>query len=75
MDNIDMSEIFVYEVSLPDGVHEAVTPCLNGYTVYINSRLSYEQRKKAFIHALLHIKNSDFEKDDVQTIEAEAHTT
>ena len=73
MDDIDMSEIFVYEVSLPYGVNETVTPCLSGYTVYLNSRLSYEQRKKAFAHALRHIRNKDFDKSDVQSIESNAH--
>lgn len=75
MDNLYLDDIHVYQVELPDSVHEAVVPSFCGYTVYINKNLGYEQRKKAFAHALLHIKNNDFEKDDVQQIEADAHTT
>ena len=75
INNIDLSEIFIYQVALPGNVHEAVTPCADGYTVYINQNLTYEQKVKAFAHALLHIQNRDFEKsDDVQTIEAQAHS-
>ena len=67
-------DIFVYMVALPGNVREAVTPCFCGYTVYINQNLTYEQRQKAFAHALKHIKNNDFEKSDVQSIEAQAHS-
>lgn len=74
IDNIDLSNIFVYPVDLPCNVHEAVTPCADGYTIYINQKLSYEQRQKAFIHALKHIVGDDFSKTDVQSIEAQAHS-
>lgn len=74
MDDIDLNDIYVYQITLPDGINECVTPCFCGYTVYINQKLSYEQRQKAFAHALLHIRNNDFEKDNVQSIEAQAHT-
>lgn len=50
-----------------------VTPCLAGYTVYINDKLSPEGRRAAYRHALYHIVNRDFEKSDVNEIEAEAH--
>lgn len=73
-DNIDLDNVFVYLIKLPDNIHEAVMPSFCGYTVYINQNLGYEQRKKAFAHALLHIRNRDFEKDDVQQIEADAHS-
>jgi len=73
LDNIDMDNVFVYMVKLPGNVKEAVTPSFCGYTVYINENLSYEQRQKAFAHAMKHIQNRDFEKSDVQAIEYEAH--
>lgn len=66
--------IYVYPANLPTTVHEAVVPCLSGYTIYINDKLSFEQRQKAYAHALLHIRNRDFEKSDVQAIETQAHT-
>lgn len=68
-----MDDIFVYEVRLPDGVDEMVMPCLGGYTIYLDNRLSDEGKRKAYGHALYHIKNKDFEKVDVQEIEANAH--
>lgn len=45
----------------------------DSYTIFLNARLSQESQIKSYYHALQHIKNSDFEKEDVQTIEAEAH--
>ena len=44
-------------------------------TVFLNSRDSHERRLKAFQHELKHIKRRDFEKNDVQEIEHEAHIT
>ena len=66
-------EVYVYLTDLPEGIHEAVTPCLGGFTVYIDNRLTYEDRTKAYKHAMYHILNDDFEKDNVQMIEVEAH--
>lgn len=43
------------------------------YTVIINSRLSHRSQLDAYHHAMSHIQNNDFEKIDVQTIEAAAH--
>jgi hypothetical protein len=68
-----MDDIFVYFVPLPNKVHEAVTPCFGGYTIYINNKLDEESSIKAYNHALKHINNNDFEKNDVQQIEREAH--
>lgn len=67
------NKIYTYYVSLPEGVNEAVMSCIDGYTIYIDETLDEEQRKKAFVHAMGHIANNDFDKDDVQDIETEAH--
>lgn len=45
----------------------------DSFTILINARLSRCQQLKAYRHALKHIKNSDFYKEDVQEIEKEAH--
>lgn len=50
-----------------------VTPCGDGYTVYINVKLSYHDRVKAYHHAIEHIDRNDWEKVDVQEIEKDAH--
>ena len=54
--------------------NEFVVPNPDGsYTIMINSRLSYSGQLKAYQHALRHIMNNDFEKNNVQSIEYEAH--
>ena len=68
-----MVDVFVYIVDLPDQVDEMVTPCLDGYTVYLNARLSYAGRVRAYHHAIRHIERNDFEVENVQKIEEEAH--
>lgn len=70
-----MDEIYTYFVRFPSpSIREAVMPCLDGgYTVYIDDRLSPEGKRRAFRHAVRHIKNKDFDKYDVGTIETQAH--
>lgn len=60
--------------NFPNGGNEMVLPNEDGsYTIFLNSRLSKEQQQKAYIHALKHLKDDDFQKDDVQSIESNAH--
>lgn len=68
-----MDDIFVYYTKLPQGINEFITPCLDGYTLYIDENISDEKRFQAYMHALGHIKNNDFEHYNVQIIEAKAH--
>ena len=70
-----MDDVYVYIVPLPPCIRELVTPCLDGYTVYIADRLDRESMIKAYKHALAHIKNGDFERssEDLNAIEAAAH--
>ena len=67
------NNVYVYIVDLPDRVNEMVTPCSDGFTIYLNARLSYQDRVRAYHHAMEHIDRNDFEKEDVQKIEKEAH--
>ena len=61
-------------VNFPCRGEEMVVPNEdNSYTVIINSRLSKEKQMAAYMHAMKHISGNDFEKYDVQQIEAEAH--
>lgn len=66
-------DVFIYLIDLPAKINEAVTPCLDGYTIYINRNLSKDSQLKAYLHALHHIMNKDFERSDIQQIESEAH--
>lgn len=55
-------------------VKGAVTPNEDGtYSIFINANQSDEGIMRTYYHELSHILNDDFEKDDVQQIEAEAH--
>lgn len=68
-----MDDIYVYIVDMPTTASEMVIPCLGGYTIYLNARLSYQDRIKAYLHALKHVGRNDWENEDVQIIESEAH--
>lgn len=68
-----MDDIYTYITNLPDCVHEMVAPCYDGYTVYINEKLSSDDMYRAYCHAMAHIYRHDFDKQDVQIIETEAH--
>ncbi len=68
-----MDDIFTYVVSLPDGVDEMVAPCADGWTIYLSDRLDRETMKKKHQHALRHIRGNDWEKEDIQEIEVDAH--
>ena len=68
------NDIYVYVVDMPFSVREAVMPCVCGYTIYLNARLSRKGQEEAYRHAMWHIENNDFEsEEDIQTIEARAH--
>ena len=70
-----MDDIYVYLADFPSNIHEIVTPCPDGYTVYINARLSKSEQIGAYYHALSHIENGDFESEaHVQEIESARHS-
>lgn len=67
---------FDYQIFFMDGmnVNEVITENEDGsYTIFVNSNLCESKRLKAISHAFKHIKERDFEKDDVQEIELYAH--
>ena len=45
----------------------------DSYTILLNARLSHERQLECYKHALLHINNDDFEKDNADLIEITAH--
>ena len=55
----------IREVPLPFGVNGCVTPNADddGFSIYINSRLSEDQKRKALAHEVDHIENDDFYND------------
>ena len=42
-------------------------------TIVINARLSHEQQKERYVHEVDHMEGNDFEKDDVNKVEVNAH--
>lgn len=66
-------DIYIYTVPLPRGIREMVTPCQGGYTVYLSDALDDNGRRKAFAHAMKHIKRGDFQRHNVDAIEVDAH--
>lgn len=56
-------------------VKELVVPNPDdSYTIFIESTLSREEQQKAFLHAMAHISNHDFEKKSpADILEIRAH--
>lgn len=63
----------VYFIDMHSKIHEQVISNEDGsFSIFINSRLNYEQRIAAYQHALAHIINDDFSKFNVDSIESAA---
>ena len=45
----------------------------DSYTILLNASLSHERQLECYRHALLDIDNEDFEKDNADVIEFNAH--
>ncbi len=72
---IDRIDYQVHFIKLGNNVKEAVTRNEDdSYTIFIDSRLCKEEQNNAFLHAIKHILQNDFDKTDVNLIELEAHT-
>ena len=66
-----MKDVNVVLEDFPTKTAETVTENADGtYTIFINSRLSYERQLVAYEHAMKHIEKDDFSKYDVQKIES-----
>lgn len=70
-----MNDVNVHLIAFPTGkAKEVVVPCEDGtYSVFIDKNIASNQQLLAYNHAMKHIKNFDFEKEDVQQIESVAH--
>ena len=72
-----MNEIFVYVIDFETTkIKETVTENEDGtYSIFLNARHTAENRLQAYLHAVEHIRNNDFEKKnaDIDSIEAERH--
>jgi len=69
-----MIDYQVVMMDMPCKVHETVTVNSDdSYTIFINSRDCIERQQTSLLHAIKHITEKDFEKNDVNTIEVNAH--
>ena len=66
--------ITVAFLDMDPGINEQVTKNSDGsFTIFLNARSSEDQQREGFDHARGHILRNDWEKCDVQQIEAVAH--
>ena len=70
--NID---VYIYYVDMPYSISSNVVDNGDGsYTLYLNSRLSYEKNLEGYLHEMKHINNNDFNSfEDIQKIEFRTH--
>ena len=66
-------EYYVRLIDLPVAVKSFVIEKEDVKTVVLNSRLSREQNVISCRHEEKHITGNDYEKEDVQVIETQAH--
>ena len=73
--SVDGHEVIVELVNFDTTkINEVVLKNDDGtFTVLLNSKFNEEQLREAYEHAVNHIRNNDFEKISVQSIETEAH--
>lgn len=62
-------DVFVYQIELVKNVYGITLPCVDGYTVYLNSLISENQKLKAYEHELRNIDNGDYENISSSLIE------
>ena len=68
---LDVNTILIdMDVMIPEQVVENPD---GSYSIFLNSRLTHERHIESYAHAMRHITNGDFEKQDVNQIELEAH--
>lgn len=66
-----MDRIFVYLIKMPRGVYEFVTPCEDGYTIYLDKDLTNERLIEEYGHAMKHIENGDVWNDTMTVSQKE----
>lgn len=68
-------DCFVFLKNLPTTLKALVVENEDDtYTIFLNSRLTYEQQCNSYKHEIDHIKKKDFEKDcNVSELEFDAH--
>lgn len=65
-----MDDVYVYVIDMPEKTNEMITPCLDGYTVYIDDKLSPHGKRDAYLHAVSHIDDyeSGMTADEIEAL-------
>ena len=70
-----ISGVRVEIIDLKNSVRSAVVKNDDdGYTIVLNARMCYECLQEAYFHEMEHIKQLDFEKNNVDEIESYTHS-
>lgn len=69
------TDVYIYYVDMPCSISSNIVDNGDGsYTLYLNSRLSYEKNLEGYLHEMKHINNNDFNSfEDIQKIESRTH--
>lgn len=69
-----MYDIFVHYINMDVCVKEQVVKNTDdSFSIFINARRSYETQVQAYVHAMKHICNGDFDEQCADNIELSAH--
>lgn len=60
-------------MDLPPRVKGLVKEKGDYYTIVLNSRLTWEQNRKTFMHDYGHLEDDDYEKSDADAVESVSH--
>lgn len=67
-------DVNIVLLNLPTTTSEAITENPDGsFTIVLNAKMTHEKQLESYEHAMEHIRNNDFERNDVQSIEYAAH--
>lgn len=77
---LDLIEVFTMDVNLrlidcdiSFGRENVVKNNDDTYTIFLNTRYNHEQQLKSYEHAIKHILNNDFDKNNADYIEVQSH--
>lgn len=70
-----MERIFTQVIDMDTAISEQVVKNSDDtYTIFLNARLAWEKIMLSYYHAVQHIENGDFNKENADQIEYFGHT-
>lgn len=75
MINPYLEDIGIHIIDMDPMIREHVISNEDGsFSIFLNAKMNKETQIEAYYHALHHIANDDFYKDDADAVEAAAHS-